>query len=147
MTTLILLTVLGGKLDDPDPQASAPTVTHKLDDPSGWPPRDLPVAMKPDEPEPTGGIAPHVDPKPEPLPVAPVKPEPPKPPAMSRPRVQPPTTYLLKDATNKVWSSPDPVWLRQWVSRVNAGLAPRYSVQYPIQYGYGSTCAGGACGR
>jgi hypothetical protein len=65
---------------------------------------------------------------------------------MPAPKVQPPKLYLRKDATGKWWSDPNPVWLAEHVRRVNASL-PRYYYAPLIQYGYGSACAGGACGR
>lgn len=148
MRTILLLAVLSGKLDDPAPRASTsgPTVTHKLDDPAGWPPRDLPVAIKPDAPE---SVKPKPEPEPpaksDPLPPAPKsQPQPSKPPAMPAPKV-----HFRKDATGKTWYHADLRWLETHVGQVNASLASRYyaAPAYQPVYQFGSPCANGSCPR
>jgi hypothetical protein len=65
---LFILVVLAGKLDNPAPRASAPTATHKLDDPAGWPPRAIPASLRV-EPEPEPERQP--EPRPAPTPTVP----------------------------------------------------------------------------
>lgn len=122
MRTILLLAVFSGKLDDPAPISQA-VASHKLDDPEGWPPRVVPVAMRPAEHKPAQQ--------------SPAKPQ-------STPPAAPPKLWQLKDRSGRTWTSPDPRWLQTYVGRVNASLATQYTS--PVLQ-YGSPCANGACQR
>jgi hypothetical protein len=56
----------------------------------------------------------------------------------------PVVVYQQADATGKVWTHSDPVWLRQWVDSVNARLIRPASVPwYPAR----TYCPDGRCPR
>lgn len=61
------------------------------------------------------------------------------------PAYRPAALYRLTDANGKVWQSTDPNALSRHVAAINAQRAPRYFYQSAPQYG--SSCAGGSCGR